>query len=188
MDKKTFESYSQSTHNKIINWTENCDSKISIMLALLSVSISILFTSSYITNAILNLIKPIVTYCRNNIGEFYFIAFICISSLLAALCLFTFSFIFLIKGLTANIDKTNENENSIHFFGTLQNMDIEKYKLKIDSISDDEIKDDILNQIYICSEICTKKFKAYNKAVGYIKYGFLFLFVFLIFTFIKNSL
>ncbi len=180
MEKELFDSYAETTHSKIIGWTANCDTKATVIFAFVGVLIPLLFTNKYINSIIEKLITPIRIYIESGEGEFCALSTFTIITLVLAFGLLVTAVFYLLNSLTANIDKTERNVDSVIFFASIGSLKNEDWHDKIESINNQEYKTDLLNQIHICSQICTKKFKAYNLAVLNIKFAIPSLLLFLL--------
>ena len=180
-EKKEF---GNELHNQIIGWTENCDTKASIMIAFLGVFMSVLFTSDYILSSLQELVSPIFHYWQKGEGSFCFLSFITFIFLGLTLLFFIWSALLLFNVLAG---KTKSKEDSIIFFQTIQNQSLDNFIEKINVADDETIIKDRYTQIYNCSKRCAEKFNRYNKSINKIKWGLLFLLLFIINIVIYNS-
>ena len=185
MENREKKEFGTELHNQIIGWTNNCDTKASIMIAFLGIFVSIFFTSDYILKTLQQLLSPIFHYWQNGEGSFCLLSFIIFT-------LFVLTFLFLIWAIlllfNVLIGKIKSEENSIIFFQKIQeNKTLENYIEKINISNDEDIIKDRYTQIYNCSIRCSEKFNKYNKAVNKIKLGLLFLLLFIICIIIYNS-
>lgn len=178
--------YSIETHNQIIGWTSNCDTKASIVLAFIGVLVSITFTSDYLLKSIETQVNNIIVYWRVGTGTFSISATLLFASLICFIILIGLSFFHAISSLKAN---TKCDNDSIIFFGKIANCTTkEEYIEKVNNITDKDLETDKLSQIFTCATICNKKFELYNKSVMFLYMG-LFLFVcFVFFAIISKSL
>ena len=60
MKKDDIKQYADDTYEQVSSWINNCDSKASILLALVGVILSIAFTSDTMLNGIGSLTKDVV--------------------------------------------------------------------------------------------------------------------------------
>lgn len=180
-DKKE---YSIEVHNQIINWTGNCDTKASIVLAFIGVIVSIAFSSNYLLSVIEEQIHNIIVYWQYNIGHFCLLPALMFISLIGfVLCIGT-SCWYAIFSLKANIECSDE---SIIFFGKIAEYSKEDYIAKVNSMNDEGYESDKLAQIHICAKICHKKFKFYNKSIKRLFIGLLFFVCYVLLTVILNA-
>ena len=66
MDKKDINEYADKTYEQVSGWINNCDSKASIMIALIGVFLSIVFTSDYLLKGITEELKVIIGLFSGN--------------------------------------------------------------------------------------------------------------------------
>lgn len=182
-DKKSdiYEDYdidtAQRTLDRIIGFISNCDTKASIMLAVLGVILTIVFTSSIFDNIVCmaDTISKSLSLCNW--------IFIFLSAL--ATFLFIFGVVKLTMVLYAMVNISGK-DSKIYFLDISENKDNDFYRKKLQKIKSIELLDDIVNQIYINSTICSKKYKRYNNGLKYSLIGlsmFLFLYVIGIFIY-----
>lgn len=172
-------------HNQIIGWTNNCDTKSSIILAFIGVLVSIAFTSDYILQTIESQIQNIICYWNDGIGSFSLPATLMFLFLLSFTILIGVSSVYSIAALTANIKC---KDDSIIFFGKITTKTKEEYIEQAQNISDEEYKKDKLIQIYNCSKICDNKFLCYNHSIAYLRYSLLSFVGFVLSVIIINAI
>lgn len=185
MNKKEKKEYSNQTHNQIIGWTENCDTKASILIAFIGVFVSIFFTSDYILSTLQNLIKTVFSYWRDEVGGFDLLFFFTFLFLAVTLFFIGWAIILLFDVVAG---KTKCNEDSIIFFGKIHDKSLTEYLESVDTVTDDDLLKDRLQQIHNCSKRCAEKFANYNKATKKVKWGLLFLCIFMVCILAVNSL
>ena len=134
--------YLKYTFDNINTWINNVDNKISILLAFFAAIIGYVFS-----------IKEKISMNHINL----FIIGILIGVLVCG-CLLCF---LALKGRI----KSKINYNSMIFFGSISEMDRKDYYDRLSRINEKQSINDIKNQIYINSCICSKKFKLYNLAL-----------------------
>lgn len=181
-DKKD---YYAEVHNQIIGWTNNCDTKASIVLAFVGVLVSIAFANDYILDTISVQVENILRFWSDGIGEFSVISMIMFISLGGVLTFMGICFYFAISALKANTDCSDD---SIIFFGKIAKLSKETYVDKVTKITDDEYQQDKLSQIYNCATICNAKFKYYNKSIAALLKGLLSFVAFIVCVIILNAL
>ena len=64
MEKDEIKQYADDTYGQVSSWINNCDSKASILLALIGVILSIAFTSDKLLGGILALTKDVVSLIK----------------------------------------------------------------------------------------------------------------------------
>lgn len=128
------------------NWIQNADQKISIFLAL---------TGTISTFSLPYLFK--VFPKDGFLGILFFIA---------TLIFLTMSFCKSIKAIKPNISKSKKQKSMI-YFGDIASITLEQYKNRIKDFSKEDYRDDLTNQIYICSKIANNKHSLFSDSVVY---------------------
>lgn len=123
-------------------WIKNADAKLSIILTFIGVLIGVLSVRVFELNQISDI-------------SFVLVLLLIVSGVFAIL-----SVIFAIKGLTAKLK--NPKKSLWYFGGVSKYTTAENYIKAKTNESDEDFKLDLLNQIYITSNIATKKFKWFN--------------------------
>ena len=186
MDNMQKKEYSTETHNQIIGWTSNCDTKASIILAFIGILVSIAFTSEYLLGAIETQFNNIITYWRVGFGSFSFLSTMMFISLIGFVSFMGLCCYHAIKSLKANIKCDGD---SIIFFGKIAEYKTkEDYIEHVNNITDEDLEKDKLSQIHNCAIICNNKFKHYNKSIKHLLIGLLFFVCFILFTIILNAI
>lgn len=128
--------------DNVNSWINNVDNKISILMAFLVAIIGYVFSINKNVN-------------MNNIQT---IIMIILTSLLMCGCILC---VFALKGRI----KSKINYISTIFFGSISKMDRKEYYDCLSNMNEKQFVNDVKNQIYINSCICSKKFKLYNFAL-----------------------
>lgn len=164
------------------SWTSNCDSKVSYVLTVNGVILTIIMTSEnskYLYNTLRYSVAS--KFCDFSV----IINFLEFVSLLSFLVLILISFIYAFSALRARIDPSKYstekalNESNI-FWGTISNKTFDDYKNIIQCSNNDSLKDDLINQVYITSKICKTKFKYYNSSLKYTAIAYICLILYVI--------
>lgn len=173
-------------------WVSNCDSKISYLLSLQGIILTIIYTSNYAGRLLVTLSYHLTF---NNFGWQSFFRF------LEGLSLYTFMILILLSlynaysTLRARLDPKIFREpglvtNSVLFFETIANRSFSDFQadqlLKTNGNST-TLDNDIDSQVFINSKICQLKFKHYNMTLKYCKLAVIAGLIYLIFT-IKNGI
>lgn len=146
---------------RIIGLINNCDQKANILLAFVSVMITLLFTSALPRKISDIIIIPFVEYWQNNIGAFHCGRFILFLSILS-LCVFTIcTLLNLIKVIKPQLE--NKEAISHIFYAHIAHMKYEDFK---NTSLDYDYKEDMYQQIYINAKICTNKFVNLRRATN----------------------
>lgn len=146
---------------EIINgWIGNMDAKISFALAFVGILVGYVFSNGLpnIFGKIANVTK-LSELSGVEILASVIVVLLYVSSFASICCLMI--------AVIARIKNSNGAE-SVFFFGTIGNMKLEKYKDKVDSISEKEIIADLEEQIHSNSRICIKKAKWYNNGIRFL--------------------
>ena len=130
------------TFDNINAWINNVDNKISILLVFLVAIIGYTFSINNKIN-------------MNNIQSLIIVISIILLVCGCLLCVFA------LKGRV----KSNIKYTSIVFFSSISKMDRKDYYDTLSKMDKKQLENDIMNQIYINSCICSKKFKLYNFAL-----------------------
>ena len=124
----------------INTWIGNIDTKISFALALAGVLIGVIFSGGEILAVIL-------------VGTLYCVSFL--------------SAISFIWAIIARIKNPNHSL-SIFFFGSIGKMELQNYKDRASSITEQELIEDLEEQIHTNSKICIQKAKWYNMGIKFL--------------------
>lgn len=179
------EDLGKEIHNQVIGWTGNCDTKASIMIAFIGIFASILFTSDYILNTLQKIVQDFFKYWQTGEGEFSLINTFVLFTLILFLFFIIYTILLLFRVLSGKIKC---NEDSVIFFGKIEKNTFEEYYNKINLIEKETLLNDVYRQIYNCSKRCSEKFTDYNRAVCVVKWGLLFLVLFMISVIFSNSI
>lgn len=151
----------------INQWINNLDSKSSIVLGLVGIIITIIFTNTSFVDDIIRIISRISKHMI--FSDILYIIFFIISIILCLYGIWS-----LIKVLVPTIRIKNVKIKSYLFFGSIaQYSNYKEYKDKYLKANDDDIIDDLLNQIYQNSIICNKKYINFTNGLKYFLLGLL---------------
>ena len=153
MDHPYSTDFLQSTLDRIIGFVNSCDVKASIVLGIFGIVVGGLLSDSILSIILCNL--NIAIGSDGLIATFYLVLF-ALSSLSILIGLFS-----LIGAISAKI-KPSKKDSKIYFVDIAENANEESYKKKLVPLKEKELNDDLISQIYINSEICTRKYKRYN--------------------------
>ena len=180
--------------DRVNGWCSNCDSKASILLTLIGVTISVVFTTDIVLDTLKEIIGSFFIYWKDLYLKIDWLSLIIVIISCTNIYFMVKSIYWLLCSLTANIDSTTMNEEGLEkksclFFGTISSEKSYKdFKDRTANISSDELMNDINSQIYINSKIITKKFVCYNKSIKNLKKGLILLLFFLLLIIIKSAL
>lgn len=177
-----------NTLDRIIGWVENCDTKATVMTALVGVFVSVIFTSSFITDSIHKLVTPISIYWKTGSGYFdLFCAVKVIIFIVMSLC-FLIALFYLLKSLAAKTSSKqtgdiNVKTNSLIHYGSIQTKSYNDFKSCVLLETEEDKTEDVLSQIYINSKRCQEKFDNYNNSIRFIRLGVLLFVIFVVLLF-----
>lgn len=182
MSKKDHEPIIQDLNknlDRINEWIKNCDSKASIMIAVIG-----LFFTLLLNDSILTLAQHIITFVFSNTHIFKIIYGIAIIIFLLCLILgLTFLFFTLNPILNLDLKKENlDSSNSVYYFGSIANMSFSEYsRLSSQASKNPEIQiESLKQQIFINSHIATKKYQSFKKGLYFSFLGLLGLIIFVL--------
>jgi uncharacterized BrkB/YihY/UPF0761 family membrane protein len=152
--------------DRVIGFINNCDNKASIVLGSTVAILAIIFSSEGIRK-IVDIISAILfsQTGKPSIGEAVYLVLLIVS-----LALLLIGLVYLVLTIIARI-KTS-GSSAIYFGHITQLKDATAYKERVLSSTKEELLEDILNQIYINSSICSCKYKHYNRGLKYTVIGF----------------
>ena len=155
--------------DRINGWIENCDTKVSIILSVYGVFAGILLTTDYVTR--------FIDIFRLALNKSIFPDIIIWGEILIPLLVVLCGLFHLFSSLLAKIkleefQQRGVRADSVIFFSTIaKNKSLSDYQSKLQNYSNDEIIEDFISQIYICSLICERKFSQYRKGLIKISMG-----------------
>lgn len=148
-------------------WINNADTKISYLLAFLGIVATIIFTSGSVISKVRECLDNVLKLSKQDIENI--LSLVVITLVVNLVFFIAKSIYYLLKASAAKIDVGNTNKSSTLFFGSIAANTLEQFKDKIKRQTDEELEDDIIEQIYINSKICSEKMKNYNKAIKNLK-------------------
>lgn len=140
--------------DRILEWIRACDTKASILLAIIGLIMTI-FSSEFFFTKYKLIIKSNLEFF--DFSKFSFLFVLGIFSIL-----FLFGIICLVLELNPSMmSKKNANKdiNSLYFFASIEKKELAQFKQEILDVSIDSDIEDISTQIFINAKICTTKYK-----------------------------
>ena len=137
------------------SWINNSDNKASIMIAFLGFSLFELFKNTDYTDCIYNVLKKCIS--NINFSDCLFLLFIGISFILILLGIYK-----LLKVLVPSLKNNKNIPESLIYYGYISNVESLKYKELVKNATEENIIDDLINQNYINSKICFRKFNNFR--------------------------
>ncbi len=140
---------------EIINsWISNIDTKVSFSLAMIGVLSSFIFNSELPRS--FKRVSQVSKLAELNGGEIIGVILVAILYILSFISIISF-----MLAITARV-KNENNNSSIFFFCSISSRSLQEYKQKINEMNVNNIIDDLQEQIYTNSKICTRKVMFYN--------------------------
>lgn len=163
----------KSRMDRIIEWVKTCDTKASIMLSVLSLSVGIIFTSDFVLGSLKNVI--VNTFVVTDKGSFSW------SALFALLCaiLAVFSLLcalgcyILVLRAKTNENQTEDQHLMLHSFTHFNHISELTYEEFVRGMVDVDVTKDLTSQIYINAKRCSEKYSDYNSGVTWTVVSFL---------------
>lgn len=150
---------SKRTHEELIEildrtvtWTDNCDSKTSIILGGLGVIAGIFLASDYVSKII-----EIIRFMTSHINVWsviYLVLFYGSIAVLLAGCLFLIRVLISVTDTKSYMDREVKEESLVFFSSIAKNKTLSAYKKKVQKTDNAQFEEDIISQIYVCSIIC----------------------------------
>ena len=158
---------SKRTHEELIEildrtvtWTDNCDSKTSIIIGGLGVIAGIFLASDYVSKII-----EIIRFMTSHINVWsviYLVLFYGSIAVLLAGCLFLFRVLISVTDTKSYKDREVKEESLVFFSSIAKNKTLSAYKKKVQKTDNAQFEEDIISQLYVCSIICDAKFRNYK--------------------------
>lgn len=184
----------ESRMDRIIDWVTTCDTKASIMLTLVGLLVSFVFTSDFVMKGVTSIIRSFLDYHPDSrsIFDLNITGLLTLLALLFSVYYLLGSIYRLIMVLYSKPKETLSNTKKLSFVFRLFNIvfcykwrdlyDVDTVKdsfIHFNHISDlsyqefvnginsetDKIQEDLLSQIYINAKRCSEKFSDYNSAI-----------------------
>lgn len=156
------------TLERVIDWVKTCDTKVSYVMTLQGVLLTIIFTSEFIYDIGDTFTRKVnISFDQNSITAFVECIF-----LYATLLLIFTSLIHAYFSLTIRIDNKIHKQDSlliesILFFGSIQKYSYKDYKKRVQELTKEDFEEELDSQIYINSKVCYSKFYHYQKNIQY---------------------
>ena len=157
-------------------WIKNCDTKTTTILALIGVIFTVLFTSDSIAKIIQ--IWTIFFYSENLCFARVYLLFTVVAWLIFAMGIFYFWQVLNARLNNKKYQCPSDYKSNL-YFGDIVNYDIDVYSSNIKSLGEEELRDDLSMQIYICADICNQKFMYYSEGMKYMGFGVMFILILL---------
>lgn len=154
------------------SWINSCDNKLSILIGVCGVVLTIFITTESINKAY-SFIKGIIQNGKSA-GVYLFLA--AIIMLAVFYCIMCFH---IINAVIARVDPIKYKQDKMSdasnlFFGSISKRKYSEFKVSFIGGAEQDKLNDVLTQIYINSVIASKKFELYNKCLLWIIITILF--------------
>jgi len=169
------------------HWISNCDSKISYLLTINGVIITIIFSSEnakYLVDTF-NLIPASICSIKHLVNFFEYI------TLFGFVLFLLLSLYHGLKALKGQLnprdfdEENNNDEKSKIFWGDISQNNFNDFHSSFENVTEIDFKKDLRKQVYINSKICSLKFKLYNKMLSQTAFAYIFLILYVVIK-IKN--
>lgn len=163
----------QNRMDRIIEWVKTCDTKASIMLTVLSLSVGIFFTSDFVLSSLLKVITN--TFVVSNKGCFSFSALFALLSAMFSVFALVMALKCYVMVLMAKTDENQTKDSNLMLHSYIHFNHISKltYEEFIRGLELSDVKKDVTSQIYINAKRCAEKFSDYNVGVKWTAVSFL---------------
>ncbi len=151
----------------VINqWINNSDNKASIILGLVGILLTIIFTTGNITSQTTKIMKEL--FLNTNFSDILYLIFF-----LGSICVGILGLCDLIKVLIPTLKMKTNKIKSYMFFGSIAcYTSFNEYKEDLLKSTEEDVFEDLLNQVYQNSIICNKKYENFAKGIKYFLVGF----------------
>ncbi len=155
--------------DRTTTWIENCDTKTSVVISGIGIIAAIILSSDYITK-----IKSIIKYMIDNLS-FWTAVFLLITAIALVFCISGCYHLY--RVLVPRVDtglykeKGLNSESLIYFLAISKRKSFIDYKSELEKCSENNLINDIISQIYICSKICSQKFDYYTRGLNLVVIG-----------------
>lgn len=157
------------TLDSVNEWIENCDTKTAIIMGIYGVIITIILSTDWLKEMIA-ILETVVS--NMSFWNILYLSFFTIAILVIVLGMLKFILVLIPK-----ITNTNSKTSNLFWGDISKNKTFKKYKNAINNLSEDDVIDDILQQVYTNSKICTLKFNNYKIGIIFSSIGIVMLMV-----------
>ena len=162
-DKKEELEYALKILDRTDSWINSCDNKLSILVGVCGVVLTLFITTDSISRAY-GFLKAVLFDVKN----LYSYLFLASTAILVVTYGVTCYHVINSVIARVNVKKYSQEkmaDKSNIFFGSIANRKYSEYKTSISKSTDEDKLDDVLSQIYINSVIAQKKYDQYNKSL-----------------------
>lgn len=168
------------THDEMVEildrntmWIENCDNKASIILGVIGVVAGIFLATDYV-GKLYSIILFMTSEEHLSIWSIIYVL-ILFASMVGMIvgCLFLISVLVPRYRMEEYQKRGINRESVIHYTSIAKHKTFTKYRNKLARLSDEDMVEDLVEQIYVCAIICEKKFTAYKTGLHMCTVSFL---------------
>lgn len=155
--------------DRTIGWTANCDGKASTVLASVGVIAGVLLATDYVKK-----LAAIYRFMADNLSIWSVLYLVACAVAIGTIVVGCLNLIGVLKARIDRKDYTARGVRggSLIFFSHIAKYKtLDAYKTKLENCSDEQLEEDMISQIYVCSVICQKKFDLYKKGLNYMLTG-----------------
>lgn len=159
-------------------WIKNCDTKTTTILALIGAIFTVLFAS----DSFAKIIKIWTIFFYSDylcFARFYLLCTL-VSWIIFAMGIYSFWRVLYAQLSNTKYQCPSEYKSNL-YFGDIVSCEIDSYRSTIKSLGEEELRDDLSMQVYICAAICNQKFMYYTDGMKYIGVGFIMILILLAF-------
>lgn len=155
--------YALKSLERTDSWINSCDNKVSVLIGIWGVVLTILLATESIKGAYTFIIEILL----NDVGIYKGVF---IASIIVILATYVNTLRLILGALFARIDSKKYNQRGLSmisnlFFGSIARRDYLQYRKSFMDETDDCRLNDILSQVYISSAIASIKYKKYNDSL-----------------------
>ena len=159
-------------------WIKNCDTKTTTILALIGAIFTVLFASDSFAKIIQ--IWTIFFYSDYLCFARFYLLCTLVSWIIFAMGIYSFWRVLYAQLSNTKYQCPSEYKSNL-YFGDIVSCEIDSYRSTIKSLGEEELRDDLSMQVYICAAICNQKFMYYTDGMKYIGLGFIMILILLAF-------
>lgn len=154
----------KNVHQKVMDFTFNCDNKASFLGAIIGIMITAIVASNPFWEEVQWLLKSAQLFWSKDAGiVFDWYAFFIGLCLIISVITLIVALILILKVLLPRLGRP-QGDSSI-YFGHIGNIPIGEYENKMLNLNENSLLKDYIEQVHVCSVICKKKFNHYRCAV-----------------------
>ena len=148
----------------------NCDTKTSIVLALVGVLLTIILTNDGVKK-----LSDIISTCVRELTavNIIYLLFFFVSVVLMLYGIFKLCSV-LIANTSESLEGYSKEHSKIFFGGIQKHNDVKDYIKRFKNMNEDRLLEELLAEIYDNARIATQKYKKYNIGLKFTMIGFVF--------------